>query len=223
MANVQQVLVAFDGFVPAVVVLFPAAVLTGTVSGMLRSRSLPTAPPLRGPVIDGMLAYSVLFVGYLVFSPQQETPLPVRPDLGNDLSMAMSAGPGDLLPWVQLAGNVVLLLPLGMLVPQRLAWFDNLGKITLGALAMSCTIELVQFLAISGRVASSDDIVLNTVGATIGGLLIRAPWRSVRAAELSPQHSAGQQRQPVWRLIEKIEQERTRHGHPQVRREPVRN
>ncbi|WP_344678046.1 VanZ family protein [Saccharopolyspora taberi] len=213
---------AFDGFVPAVVVLFPAAVLAATVSGMVRSRHLPTAHTLRVPVIDGLLVYSVLFVGFLVFSPQEDAPLPVRPDLGNDVSMALTAHPGDSLPWVQLAGNVILLLPLGMLVPQRWPWFDNLGKIAMGALALSCTIELVQFLAISGRVASSDDVVLNTIGAVIGGLLIRAPWRSTRGDELTPQHSAGDQRQTVWGLIAKIEAERTRHGQRPFRRQPVR-
>ncbi|WP_344134924.1 VanZ family protein [Saccharopolyspora halophila] len=182
------------------------AVIAGGVSAFARGYS--TAPiGLREPFVDGALVYSVLCVGYLVFTPQFPPPDPVRPKLGNDVEAALTAIPGDSEPWIQLGGNLVLLLPLALLVPQRLDWFDNIGKIALGGLVTSTLIELVQFLAISGRVASTDDIVCNSLGAAVGGVLVQLPQRfspGVRA-----QHrSTGENDRTVWLLIEKLEQER---------------
>ncbi|MER5391502.1 VanZ family protein [Saccharopolyspora sp. NPDC002686] len=197
----QQVLVAFGGFAPVVTILLPLSVVVAVASAVVRSGSDP-----REPLLDGALAYSVLTVGYLVFLPQPPPPAdPVRPSLGNDVSMALTAGPGDLLPWVQLAGNLVLLLPLAVLVPQRVPWFDSVVKIAFFGLLLSVSIELVQFLGIPGRVAATDDVVCNTIGATVGALLVRLPhWLGSR-----PQHSAsGRAGQTVWTLIAKIEQER---------------
>lgn len=209
----HQLLVSFDGFVP-VVALFPVAVVVAAVSVLLRSRLLRTVSSFYDPLVDALLVYSVLSIAYLVLSPQPAIPEQVRLPLGDDFSMALRARPGDSLPWVQLAGNLVLLLPLGSLVPLRVPRFDNVGRIAIGGLAVSTMIELVQFLAVSGRVASTDDIVLNTLGAAIGGLLVRPPWRRVvvegaeRVEAAGPQHSISAQDGPtVWLLIEKIERE----------------
>lgn len=199
-AHVQQALVAFDGFMPVVTVLLPLSVAVGTASAVARRGSDP-----REPLLDAALAYSLLCVGYLVFLPQPPAAEPVRPSLGKDVAMALTAGPGDLAPWVQLVGNVLLLLPLAVLVPQRLPWFDSVVKIAFGGLLLSVSIELTQFLAIPGRVAATDDVVCNTIGAAVGGILVRLPhWLGSR-----PQHSAhGRAGQTVWTLIAKIEQER---------------
>ncbi|WP_233576314.1 VanZ family protein [Saccharopolyspora rhizosphaerae] len=162
---------------------------------------------MREPLIDGALAYSVLVVGYLVFTPQVPTLEPFRPDFGNDVSQALAAAPGDSYPWLQLAGNLVLLLPLSVLVPQRLLWFDNVAKIALGGLACSACVEAIQFVAISGRVCSTDDIVCNTVGATLGGMLVRLPYWISPAGR--PQHRTSGEGDPtVWLLIARIEHER---------------
>lgn len=214
----QQIPVAFDGFVPAVALLLLVAVGAGGVSAFARGYS--TAPiGLREPVIDGALVYSVLCVGYLVFTPQLPPPEPVQPGLGTDVEAALAAAPGDSEPWIQLGGNVVLLLPLALLVPQRLEWFDNIGKIALGGLVTSALIELVQFLVISGRVASTDDITCNTIGATIGGVLVQVPqWFSPAAR--AQHRPTGANDRTVWLLIEKIEQER--HAHQRTRGLPRR-
>lgn len=205
-ADVQQILVAFDGFVPVVTTLLLIAVAVGFGSGLLRGYS--TEPfVMRQPLIDGALAYSVLVVGYLVFTPQVPTLEPFRPDIGNDVSEALAAAPGDSQPWLQLAGNLVLLLPLSVLVPQRVPWFDNLAKIALGGLVCSSSIEAIQFAAISGRVCSTDDIVCNTVGAVLGGMLVRLPcWISPTSR---PQHRpTGDSDPTVWLLIARVEHER---------------
>lgn len=218
-ANVQQILVAFDGFAPAVTILFPVAVVAGVGSAVVRRNFSTTRPATGEPLIDGALVFSVLCIGYLVFTPQRTAAERLHPDLGKDVSLALAADPGDSLPWVQLAGNLVLLLPLGVLVPQRVKWFDGIGKIALGGFAVASAIELIQFMAIAGRVASTDDIVCNTIGATVGGLLIRMPRWIAAATTGRPQHSAtGRDDQTVWLLIEKLEHERQRYRAAPVRR-----
>jgi hypothetical protein len=234
---VQQLLEAFDGFVPAVAVLFPVAVLVGAISATLRSRALRTVSPPRDPLIDATLAFSALFTAFLVLSPQPQMLERVRLYPGNDLWMALDAAPGDSLPWLQLAGNLVLMLPLGALVPLRVTWFDNSAKIFFGGLVAASSIEVIQFLAVSGRVASTDDVVLNTIGVAIGGMFVRGPLQQQRAPvehpsvsvsrEPGPQHhGVGKGRYPVWWLIAEVQEERrqqTEVGRRRPVREPARN
>ncbi len=57
----------------------------------------------------------------------------------------------------------------------------------LSGLLLSCAIETAQFFLIPGRVASTDDIVLNTTGAAAGALLTVVPGR-IRAAFAATGH-----------------------------------
>jgi glycopeptide antibiotics resistance protein len=86
---------------------------------------------------------------------------------------------------IDLAGNVVVFLPLGMAL--ALALRDRpMGRrlllATLGGAGLSLVIELVQ-TAIPTRVAAFDDWLLNTTGAFLGALAIcvvtRGSWRGV--------------------------------------------
>ncbi|MCA1190143.1 VanZ family protein, partial [Saccharopolyspora sp. 6T] len=148
-----QLFMAFDGFVPALTVLFPLAVLVAAVSGTVRSNRLRSVSPLHDPLIDALLVFAVLFTGYLVFYPQPEIADRVEMELGNDLYTALRAAPGDIRPWVQLGGNLMLLIPMATLVPLRVRWFDGFGKIVIGGLLTALTIETIQFFCIPGRVA----------------------------------------------------------------------
>jgi glycopeptide antibiotics resistance protein len=74
---------------------------------------------------------------------------------------------------VQLVGNLLLLLPLGALLPVALPG-ARLRDAVLVALAVSLTIELVQWRVAAGRMADVDDVWLNTVGAALGWLTSRA-------------------------------------------------
>ena len=207
----QQIILAFDGFIPAFTVLFPSAVLVAALSGTVRSNRLRSVSPLRDPLIDALLVFAVLLTGFLVFYPQPEIPDQVKMEVGDDLYTALTAGSGNSEPWVQLAGNLVLLVPVAVLVPLRVRWFDGLGKIVIGGLLTALVIETVQFFAIPGRVASTDDVVLNTLGATLGGLLVCTPWWSGHEPLPGPSHRPAEPEttQTVWRIIEKIEHERT--------------
>jgi glycopeptide antibiotics resistance protein len=74
--------------------------------------------------------------------------------------------------WVsQAAGNLLLMLPIGVFGPLALPWLDRWWRILLVALLLSIFIELAQ-LRIPDRSADVDDVLLNTLGALLGyGLL----------------------------------------------------
>ena len=51
--------------------------------------------------------------------------------------------------------------------------------IALAALIASLLVEGTQYLIHTGRVTSTDDVLLNTAGATLGAALTRRGWRSL--------------------------------------------
>ena len=90
--------------------------------------------------------------------------LRVRPDLAYRL--------------IEGSANVVLFLPFGvllMLAFVRLTWLRAAAV----ALAVSAGIELMQGVALPGRTANAGDIAANTLGATLGALMV-AGWRAAR-------------------------------------------
>jgi glycopeptide antibiotics resistance protein len=87
-------------------------------------------------------------------------------------------------PLRQLAGNVGLLMPLGLLGPLVMPSLRRVGRLVLVALAVSVGIELVQFVGTLAHVllrsADVDDVIVNVVGALLGWLVwaaCSALWR----------------------------------------------
>ncbi|MCH5193337.1 MAG: VanZ family protein [Oscillospiraceae bacterium] len=66
-----------------------------------------------------------------------------------------------------LAGNIILFVPFGILLPLA---FKARGKTILFGFLVSCFIEAMQFAFAMGA-ADVDDIILNTLGAVIGYLI----------------------------------------------------
>ena len=75
-----------------------------------------------------------------------------------------------------LAGNVVMFVPLGLLLPLFWRWFGSAKRTVLFGLGLSVSIELIQLVA--GGVTSVDDLILNTAGAATGFALA---WLVLRA------------------------------------------
>ncbi|WP_125572054.1 VanZ family protein [Lacticaseibacillus songhuajiangensis] len=75
----------------------------------------------------------------------------------------------DLL---QSVGNILLLVPLGFLLPILSQRFSSLGKITFTGLLLSLTIESTQlamnFFYLGNRIFDMSDLFLNTAGCIIG-------------------------------------------------------
>lgn len=89
---------------------------------------------------------------------------------------------------VNLVGNVVVFAPFGFFLylslsrNQRLRWTALLG------VAFSLALELGQ-LAIAGRTTAVDDVVLNSLGTTLGGGLAALCLRRQKAKHLGRQPS----------------------------------
>ena len=72
-------------------------------------------------------------------------------------------------------GNIVWFIPLGM----YLQWFKSkrsLWEIVVFGFLFSFFIETMQYILSSG-VSELDDLILNTIGAVAGALIIRIIWR----------------------------------------------
>ena len=85
--------------------------------------------------------------------------------------------------FANIVGNLILLAPLGFLLPLFWRYFDSAKRTILFAGGLSLSIELIQLVA--GGVTSVDDLILNAVGAAFGFALARLLLR-VRPS-LAPQ------------------------------------
>lgn len=97
-----------------------------------------------------------------------------------NFSQVGTAYDGDVLFMISLilrnvGGNILLLMPLGFLAPILWEKFRSYNKVTLLGLAVSISIELVQFLERFaggwGRVTDIDDVICNVLGVIIGYLI----------------------------------------------------
>jgi glycopeptide antibiotics resistance protein len=88
-----------------------------------------------------------------------------------------------------MAGNVLLFLPLGILLPSVSAKFDSLARVLAVAFALSAFVEAVQFMSrLIGtfRTVDVDDVLLNTLGAAVGFFLFTAGRRTFGARARLP-------------------------------------
>lgn len=132
-----------------------------------RRRILSVRRSLVTAALDVSIALFGVWPSLLVTMPtSDESRVHLLP--GTDLLMAAS----DQNAFWQLTANFSLLLPLGMLLPMRWTWWRSLRKATGAALLASFGIELTQYVAGIGRVASIDDVLVNTAGAAAGAALV---------------------------------------------------
>jgi len=73
---------------------------------------------------------------------------------------------------IQIGGNLVLLAPLGVLLPLITPKLRGPIRLTLVIAVISSAIEVTQGTAISGRSFDVDDIILNTLGGLLAYLII---------------------------------------------------
>lgn len=83
-------------------------------------------------------------------------------------TVAKYLGNLDSAFWVgQMVGNLLLLLPFGLLGPVAFPWLDRWVRVLVASLAPSVAIEVAQ-LWIPDRSADVDDVLLNVAGAILG-------------------------------------------------------
>lgn len=142
--------------------------------------------PLTRSLLDVALPSWALVVLYLTVL----VPIP----LGDRAARTLDLTPAEtvnlfLAPsttgWAQALGNLVLLVPLGAMIPLRFAAFRTTGQVAAVVFLISLVIELLQLVFPLGRVTSVDDLLLNTAGGTVGALLTRRWWpaRKLHALE----------------------------------------
>lgn len=86
-------------------------------------------------------------------------------------------------PFVNIAGNIALLFPLGLFLPLFWRWFERAGRTICWCFGISLSIELIQLVA--GGVTSADDLLLNTLGGALGFAAARLLMRA--CPKLAPQ------------------------------------
>ncbi|TYS17500.1 VanZ family protein [Rossellomorea vietnamensis] len=77
-----------------------------------------------------------------------------------------------MVPLRNIAGNIILFVPLGFMLPLKFNKFNSVLMVGLVGLLSSTFIELIQ-LWLPIRAIDVDDILLNTLGSMIGFLLLK--------------------------------------------------
>lgn len=72
---------------------------------------------------------------------------------------------------IQIGGNLVLLAPLGILLPVVFTRLRGVVRVTVAAALISLVIETSQGVIIAGRAFDADDVILNTAGVLLAYLL----------------------------------------------------
>lgn len=72
----------------------------------------------------------------------------------------------------QLGGNLLLGVPFGILLPVLLPQTRGLLRVAVPTAVVMTLVELIQGALVAGRAFDVDDVILNTVGALIGYLLL---------------------------------------------------
>ena len=166
---------AFWGMIPVSFIALPYALIAWPLVAARRRRRLPARYATATAGVDSaafLVAFLVLCLVTMPVGTSGESTLDLVP--GADITAAF--GDGSL--W-QVIGNLLLLCPLGALLPLRVRRLRALLRIALAALAASVLVEGTQYLIHTGRVTSTDDVLLNTVGATLGAALSRRGWRAL--------------------------------------------
>jgi len=165
-----------------VALLIPFAVLAVAALKALR----PSGSWLRSVAEVGMVLGTLPWI-WMILTPMQLPPHATTVYLIPFVDMWESLRMGDATSiLVQIGGNLLVLLALGIFAPIRFASLASLARLALLGLVFSLTVELVQHAFVSGRVFSVDDVLLNAAGCVVGGLLSRPWW----AASPTPAMSA---------------------------------
>jgi glycopeptide antibiotics resistance protein len=79
-----------------------------------------------------------------------------------------------------IAGNIVLFVPLGIFLPILMPAFQSINKILAIGFFLSLSFELIQLITVLGFF-DIDDTILNTLGALIGFWICRLFFPSKNA------------------------------------------
>lgn len=136
------------------------------------------------PIVAALLFYLLALTDLTLFEYPLNDPTPNLVPFRTILSDLSGAGPGL---WTNFAANLILLTPLGILLPalnpRRIGWKST----ALACLVVSLAIEVAQYLG-GSRVADVDDVLLNVLSGQIGYAMFAAALEllGIRRDELAP-------------------------------------
>jgi len=140
-------------------------------------------------LVAGLLL-ALWLIGGLVLTLQPAHPLPGQVVYDNLVPFrTLGIYLANLGSWFwmrNLLGNLVLLLPLGLLGPIAFPALDRWWRVALVALLISTAIELLQ-LAVPDRSADIDDVIVNVSGALLGYAILNVTRRLIASRELGKQ------------------------------------
>ncbi len=144
-----------------------AAVVAG--AGLTLAALLPSGHRLR-PAAALALVPAAVLVAALTLTPTGYTNAAVNLDPGAGLSAPWRSA----VSTVNILGNLLLFVPVGVLVPACLPVLRRAVPLALAAAAGSVLIEVAQYAVVPGRASDVNDVLLNTAGALAGLAALRA-------------------------------------------------
>ncbi|WP_406631606.1 VanZ family protein [Amycolatopsis sp. WGS_07] len=172
--------------IPVMIVALPVSQVLWVVVAVRRSRRVPALAAAFTAALDTVILLWGGLVAVLVMAPAGDgVGRTVHLVPGQDIAEL-----GDGGGW-QIAGNLVLLAPLAALVPLRVPWLRSIARVAAAAALVSIGIEAVQYLVHAGRVSATDDVLLNTLGATASAGLTRGLWRAFSPVIPRPREGGG--------------------------------
>lgn len=162
----------YTGVALMTVAALPLAALTVWALAR-RRRAAGTAPPRawRTSVAEVGLVYGTLPWVWMTMLPgSQAGVVPGRVSVV-PLRDLIEMSPG------QVVGNLLVFAALGLFAPLRFTGLASVPRIMAFAASCSALIEVAQYVLLLDRVSSTDDIILNTVGAGLAAIASRRWWR----------------------------------------------
>jgi glycopeptide antibiotics resistance protein len=185
-------LASFGLLLPATIIVVPFALFTWRLLARVRGRTRPAWVAATTAGLDVSIvavAAEVLALTMMPVGTAHRSSLHLVP--GSDILTEFRAD-GSL--W-QIAGNLVLLAPLGVLVPLRVRRLRSIPRMAALAFVVSSAIECAQYLVHSGRITSTDDVLLNTLGVAAAATLscgwVQRPARLIIPAQAGLADRAG--------------------------------
>ncbi|MFF5447224.1 VanZ family protein [Streptomyces sp. NPDC012888] len=149
-------------------------------AGGVGEPAAPLQPPAR-PVVR-TLAMLAAFAGTVLFSLALAR-LTLEPSAASADLVRSNVRPGASISLYldgtsvrdaakQLGGNLLLGVPFGVLLPVLLPQTRGLLRVAAVTAVVMTLVELIQGALVTGRAFDIDDVILNTVGALLGFLLL---------------------------------------------------
>ncbi|MFI8103769.1 VanZ family protein [Streptomyces sp. NPDC086023] len=118
------------------------------------------------------VAFSVL-LARLTLQPSAASAALVHSNVHPGRSISLYLGDAPARDAVrQLGGNLLLGVPLGVLLPVLVPPARGFLRVGVVTAALMTLVELIQGALVTGRAFDVDDVILNTVGALLGYLLL---------------------------------------------------